>query len=161
MAAAVLKTRILAGLADLLQPLGFRRRGQIFDRPSSDVVHLIGFQSSQTGTAQLARVTLNLGIWVPALSDREARSSVWDAHWHERLGHLTDHQADQWWEVSNDASAAATTHEICSQLLLFGIPALEKIPDSTALLAVWDAGMSPGLTKLQRERYKVALRGTV
>jgi hypothetical protein len=34
-----------------------------------------------------------------------------------------------------------------------GIPALDRLPDLAALLALWDSGQSPGLTPAEARRY--------
>ena len=161
MDAAEIKTRLLTQMAELLRPAGFRRLGQSFSRPTRDVAHLIGLQSSQGSSTHHLRATVNLAVWVPALAEEGARPNIWSSPWRARLGSLTDHPADIWWEASDAATAAAAERDLLGMLRLYGIPALDQIPDLAALLAIWDSGRSPGLTAVERERYLAELRGAV
>jgi len=65
---------------------------------------------------------------------------------------------DTWWEVSSDVEAEASGLAIASALQRFGIPWLNAIDSTDALLAQWESGRAPGLTDGQRTRILQRLR---
>jgi Domain of unknown function (DUF4304) len=112
-------------------------------------------------TAAVLRVTVNLGVFSPAL-DRALGGSVGEpsepaCHWRERLGFLLPAHADVWWTVSDAAEAAAVAAEISDAIAAVGLSALGQVGSTQALRALWERDVCPGLTEYQRRRYLAAL----
>jgi hypothetical protein len=147
------KEAFLTGLRDVLKSAGFRKRGAVFHRASGDAVHLIGLQSSIDSAGQIPRVTINLAIWCKPFAERGTEPSVIASQWRCRLGDLMPARSDVWWTLSGKDSVAPAVREVAVALKAYGIPALDKLPDCTSLLALWESGRSPGITLEQSQRY--------
>ena len=156
-----LRGLIIDAVTQVLRPLGYKRNGHTFVRNSFDLHHIVGVQSSQSSSANHLRVTINLGISVPSLAEGEYRIDISSTHWSSRLGQLLPVATDQWWEASGAEDAQITGNAIGVALSRYGLPAFDAIPDTKALLALWQSGRSPGLTSTQRERYVRQLRDAV
>jgi hypothetical protein len=150
---------VIAAAAVVLSPCGFRKRGSVFWRKLDGLVHLVSVQSSVSSTASVSMVTVNIAIVCESLLDEGERTSVSGAHWRERLGHLMPQANDVWWTITTADEAHAAGAEIASALANCGLPALDRIRTPASLLALWQSGRSPGLTKVQVERYAAQLGG--
>jgi hypothetical protein len=144
---------LVAGLRDALKSAGFKMRGAVFHRRSGDVVHLIGLQSSIDSPGQIPQITINLAIWCKRFAAAGTEPSVIASHWRCRLGDLMPVGSDVWWVLSGKASVARATQEITSALKAYGLPELDRLCDSAALLQLWASGRSPGITAAQAKRY--------
>jgi len=145
------KRRILEVVAEVLRATGFRKNGSHFTRDIADVVHLVTVQSSVGSTADAVRMTVNLGVWVPAL-EGDAKPDIWSAHWRERLGFLMPEKRDVWWDAASDDEARVVAHRIAGAVRDFGLPALSGLANRRALLDLWRTGSYPGLTEVFAER---------
>jgi hypothetical protein len=145
------KAAILDAMAEVLRPLGFRKKGSHFTRESGGVVHLVSLQSSATSSADAVRVTVNLGVWVSAL-EGDAKPDIWAAHWRERLGFVMEERRDVWWDAASDNQAKSAAAAIADSIRRFALPVLETLASPGALLSLWKSGRSPGLTAVQAER---------
>jgi hypothetical protein len=66
---------------------------------------------------------------------------------------------DVWWTIPDSrAERSQLAEEQVAYLHCPIRPALESLGLSTALMALWEGGSSPGLTRVQRERYLAQLR---
>ena len=147
-------------LATLLLPLGYKRESFLFSRPSEDLIHLIQLQGSRSNTAALSKHTVNVAVWVPALSPEE-KLSVPGAHWQNRLGSLCHERTDLWWQSSSAETAGIAASEITSRDKHFALPSLAELANSRALLSLWQSGLSPGLTQFQATRFCGALEASL
>jgi hypothetical protein len=152
-----LKAPVLAQLQAALAPRGYCAAGTLFQRELAEVVHLVELHSTQEQDAAHIAVTINLGVFAPALVDPDIRDyirpSILQAHWRERIGILMPQRRDQWWTIDSAAQAAAVGAEIAVSVEEYGLGPLEKIPDIAALRRIWEAGASPGLSAYQRRRH--------
>jgi hypothetical protein len=152
-----LKAPVLAQLKAALEPLGFRQAGTLFLHERPEVVQLVELQSSQAEDAAHIAVTVNLGVYASELVDADIREyirpSIPQAHWRERLGILMPQRRDKWWTIESAEQAATVGADIAVNLEEYGLPPLAKIPDLAALMKIWQAGASPGLSDYQRRRY--------
>ena len=148
---------ITEALSAVLVPCGFTK-GPLFLRASADVFHLVQLQGSDTNAHASSRYTINLGVWVPALSAGE-KPSLAAAHWRQRLGFLCPEQEDVWWQISAQRNAPAVAREIAERIERCALPRLASLSNSRALLALWRSGTSPGLTKVQASRFTNVLVG--
>jgi len=153
------KRRILEVMAEVLRAAGFRKKGTHFARDIADVVHLVTLQSSVGSTADAVRVTVNLGVWVPAL-EGDAIPDIWSAHWRERLGFVMPDKRDVWWDAASEGEARVVADRIANAVRDFGLPALSRLANRRALLDLWRTGSSPGLTEVFAERLMKRL-GTI
>jgi hypothetical protein len=152
-----LKAPVLAQLQAALAPRGFRAAGMLFHRELEDVVHLVELQGTQEENAAHIAVTINLGVFAPALVDPDIRDyirpSIPQAHWRERIGILMPQRRDKWWSIENAGQAAAVGAEIVVSVEAYGLAPLGRIPDIAALRRIWETGASPGLSDYQRRRH--------
>jgi hypothetical protein len=143
-------------LADYLVLIGFKRKAVLFSRPIEDVVHLIQLQGSSGNAVGAAKYTINVAVWVNSLAPKE-RASVSGSHWSQRLGFLCPEHSDLWWGAASEKSMRQTALDIVDRVENYAIPALAALPNARSLLALWRSGVSPGLTKLQADRYSKAV----
>lgn len=157
MPAFELKEPVLAQLKAALEPLGFQQAGALFVREQPDVVHMVELQSTQDESGGHIAVTVNLGVFAPALLDADIRNyvrpSIPQAHWRERLGILMPERRDKWWSVECPEEALTVGAEIAVSVEEFGLAPLARIPSIAALKKIWEAGVSPGLSDYQRRRH--------
>ncbi len=147
---------VLAALTAILKPRGYVRTGSTFRLRNSDTVCIISLQSSTSSTSALARVTVNLGVHVPALQDSERPEespSAWSSHWQQRIGHLLPEKKDVWWSIHSVEEGSLIATEIVGCMERFGLPALTQLSTVSALRRLWESGCSPGLTEAQRVRF--------
>lgn len=156
---------ILFEKRDLLRPLGYGKRGQIFEKETSELVYLIGLQKSLGSTQQEIKVTVNLAIWVKSLAsiraDKPEKSNVWDAHWRERIGFLSPENKDKWWRVKTEDEAQRVSKEICEKVQKYGIPEFDKIQSVSDLVKLWREGFGRGLTDVEVKNYLKKLKATL
>lgn len=133
---------------------GYRREGALSARKLEGLWHLIGVQTSDSGTADSGKCTVNLAVWCEELG--EGSPSIWGAHWRQRIGNLMPNPSDRWWDVS-DASVGEVSKTVAATVVQYGLPALDAIDSVDALRALWESGRSPGLTEQQRRRNLAAL----
>ena len=157
MSAAAFRKSITSAMEGYLRNAGFRKRADVFVRPVADVFHLVALQASQSSTRNNLKVTVNLAVQVPALAESPANLSISTAHWSQRLGHCLPKPSDVWWTASTPEQATFVAAQIVEALQQYGVPALESLSDSSALLKLWESGKSPGLTRHQAARYAAAL----
>jgi hypothetical protein len=157
MPAFELRAPLLAQLRAALEPHGYKQAGALFLRDLPEVVHLVELQSTHGDAAMHIAVTVNLGVFAPALVDSNIRNyirpSIPQAHWRERLGILMPERRDKWWSVESVENAGCVGAEIAVSLEEYGLAPLAKIASVAALRKIWDAGVSPGLSEYQRRRY--------
>ena len=158
-----LRAPTLAALHALLRPLGFQKVSGLYSRATQNIVHLIEVQGSRASTKEEARITVNVGAFVPELVYADVREttkpSIPGAHWRTRLGHLSPEHTDLWWHIANEEQAFAAAQDIASRVQAYALPALAELPNSTALVAQWQAGNARGLTEPQRKEYLARLGG--
>jgi hypothetical protein len=159
--AAAYKKTILTTLASALLPARFRRRGATFVRRSADVLHLVQLQSSQKSTEKAAIVTVNLGVFSTVVEMARGGSitapTEADCHWRQRLGFVMPAGRDIWWEADTAATAMKVGAELAGTVSVHGLPALDELASTAALVRLWQSGASPGLTGRQRRDYLAAL----
>jgi len=146
------KKQIGLAVATMLAPLGFRRKGQVFTRQLDEVAHILSLQSSSS-TASNLKITVNLGVWVSSLAEDGSKPDLLSAHWSERLGFLMPQRIDCWWEILSGHDAELATKRIVEAIQTYAIPQFERLANRDALVALWKAGHSPGLTEFQAKRY--------
>jgi hypothetical protein len=137
--------------ARLLKQEGFHKSGILFSRALPEITHLIGFQKSNTSSAYSIKITVNLATWLPALS--KGKPNIWDAHWRERIGHLSPQQTDLWWVIDSPECAQRVGEEIANLIQRWGLPAINELTTQGSLIKLWSSGSSPGITDLMRRQY--------
>jgi thioesterase domain-containing protein len=157
MSAASFKKTVLDAMAGALKGNGFKKRASVLSREVGDVVQLVSLQSSQQSTSDCIRVTVNIAVCIPRLL-QDGLPSVWDGHWHKRIGDFAAVPADRWWTIASAENAAQAASEICETLEASVVPTLQSLSSSSALLQLWRSGQSPGITKGQASRLIEALR---
>src|ERR1700694_2550010 len=125
MATSGLKATVFDAIGRSLTPLGFRRRGTTFRRELAQVVQLVQVQTSQSSSSAVTKLTVNLAVLAPSLSnDRFVRPAVEAAHWRQRIGHLMPGHRDLWWSISDKPQAMLAASEIADRLARDGVPGL-------------------------------------
>jgi hypothetical protein len=131
-----------------------------FTRDTGDVTHLVSLQASTASTSSALKATVNVAVWIPALEEN-AKPDVWSAHWRNRIGHLMPEHSDIWWYANSDEEAKSIGTQIAEAIRDFAIPILETLATRRALLALWETGVSPGLTAVQADRFRRRLLSVV
>jgi hypothetical protein len=143
--------RLLEAMAEVLKPLGFRKKGQVFTSKRDDVILLVELQKGKWTTAEELQVRVNFGAfslpferewanrghWVSSV-DNPARAA--SCHWqsHGRM------REDKWWGVPDDEAAERVSEEITEFLRETVLPTLENLVPISRLHAVllehWQRG---------------------
>jgi hypothetical protein len=147
------KKAIVEAIAGVLRPAGFKKSGAKFSRAVEGVIHLVTLQSSQSSTADSAHLTVNLGIWLPALDEPGGWPDIWQAHWQERIGFVMPAHGDVWWDVGSETEAAAAATEIARAVRSHALPTFDALSTVDALIALWRSGRSPGQTDRMARLY--------
>jgi hypothetical protein len=150
--------RIIANrLADALRPLGFVEKGKgTLMRYRDDIVQVINLQKGKQTTKDKVVVTVNLGAYSIPLGQElgsPAPDDIWDCHWRERLGFLLADKTDKWWDIHNLAEADSFAADLSEMISKSALPLFERLDSTSNLVCLWQQGASPGLTKVERDRY--------
>lgn len=155
--AASYRDAVVDALRDGLRAAGFKKRGSVFHRVSADVVHLVALQSSIDSPGQVPMLTINLAIWCKPLAAAGTEPSVIASVWRCRLADVMPAGSEVWWPIAGKDAVPRTAKAILGALKAHGVPALDVLPDSAALCALWRTGRSPGLGADAVARYLAAM----
>jgi uncharacterized protein DUF4304 len=141
-------------ISGLVCPLGLRKTGRTYNRPSAEgLTQVINLQIARPDpvppsrqaagerSAPSDRFTVNLGVWIPEVSDyhlMHPRSRViqeYDCQVRTRLGALTAPGTDPWWPLDERWPDAAA--EIVRLLHDHGLPWLEHFGTRDCVLTDW------------------------
>ncbi|MCW1922612.1 DUF4304 domain-containing protein [Luteolibacter arcticus] len=128
----VIKEAISALHALHLKGLGFRKDGSTWVR-ASKWPQVINLQLSSWNTADDARVTLNLGVFVEELrqalgeSPLKGKLKEYDCSPRARIGQLRPGGQDHWWKVTPLMPPDTLADELFAELADHGMPWLERM----------------------------------
>jgi hypothetical protein len=153
----------IAAIAKTLEPKGFERRGKVIRAMSDGNAQIIEFQKSDKSSDRRIIFTVNIGVVCGDLLDTERtdvnRAEGIDAHLRNRLGMLLAPPSDKWWELSESTDLDALARELSALILSKAVPYLGRFKSADDLIALWESGVSPGLTAIQRSRFLSELKG--
>jgi hypothetical protein len=154
--------KLIAKVAGLLVGRGFKRRGRVLKKVVDGNAAIVQFQRSVNSSARQIIFTINLGIVCGVLLDPErvdiSTSGIPDAHLSIRLGRLLEVPSDKWWTLSDTTDLDSLTQKLSDAILARAIPYLERYLSAEALIALWESGVSPGLTAGQCSRFLSELK---
>lgn len=154
--------RVLYATAQMLVPLGFKKRRLSFRRPVTSNVAVVEFQRSNANGCGRLRFTVNVAVLSAAVTAVNGgnvdKMGASEGQLRERIGNLMG-KGDLWWEVGPDTNAEALSTEVASALRDYAVPYLDGYAGDDALRTLWQSGRSPGLTQVQRVRCLSALGG--
>ena len=153
---------VLRSVDSLLKSRGFKRRGQVFRLFSDGNCGIVEFQKSDKSSEDRLMFTINLGVVSGELlgADPATEKSLGsiDAHLRQRVGMLMPDRPDKWWVLESSTNAEALADELTNLLSERAVPFIQEYLSTDSLIALWEAGQSPGLTAVQRDRYLSALK---
>lgn len=144
---------VLAALRDSLKRRGYSKSGSTFRLRNPDTISIVSLQSSNSSSSSLVKVTVNLGVHIPALQDpqrTEKNRSISSCHWRQRIGSLMPEKNDVWWSIQTPEEASSVATAITRAVEQFGLPAVEQVSTVAALKQLWESGHGPGLTEVER-----------
>jgi arabinogalactan endo-1,4-beta-galactosidase len=149
------KAILISKLSETLKPGNFKRKGNIFTRSNGDITYYISLQSSQSSTADILKVTMNIEISSAVISELDDISIPLhdQRHYFRRIGTYMENMSDKWWTIDNVHSAEKTANEIIFVITQKVIPHLETITSTQDLEAIWNGDGYIGITDGQRKRY--------
>jgi len=146
-------SRLVSHVARYLRSEGFLRKRQAFLLGRSDGWALVVFQKSRKSTQTEILFTINLGVVSRRLmefcEDGLGFPNIDDAHWRVRVGYLLPEKRDIWWTITPSTKYEHLLGEVESALNR-SIAELKTYLNDEVLRDLWLAGISPGLTDLQR-----------
>lgn len=148
--------QVVSGIGQKLKADGFAKSGNTFRCVQDRNAAVVEFQRSQSSTVDVIRFTINVGVvsgrllaeWQPIVS----KAGAADAHFRQRIGSLLAVADDKWWTMD----AASDPNSIIAEVEPLIPPAVALLKSrilDTDLVALWETGVSPGLTEGQRQRY--------
>lgn len=129
---------VLAHLAAVLKPRGFRKSGQTFIRQVDDCFLIVNLQASQFGTGQYQRYTINLSVYCDQLKPREKdplKLKEYEGQWRARIHAFRSDRRSQWWEVRSDSDAEKAGLEMAQELPI-ALEAMEGISTYEGLINI-------------------------
>ena len=134
------RTRLNAILKEwvtpLLEPHGFRKRNNVYERRVGDTAWIVDVQWSRWKSTDRAEFTLNCGVFVAGVTSvyfnrpDPSRIQVTDCCIHTRIGMLAEDKLDKWWRFQADDVAAQVDRSIgeeaSSRLRAHVIPFLNR-----------------------------------
>ncbi len=118
-------------LAARLKGHGYRRKGRTFHRRSEESVCVVNVQASRWNAGMLGKLTLNLGVYFPALEVPITGGASSDppsepeCTLRQRLGGLLPEPGDRWWSVEVGSSPHVLSTEVADLWQTFGAPWLD------------------------------------
>lgn len=93
------------GLTPLMKEQGFRKTGRDYRRRVNDNWDILNVQSSQGNVGPNGKFTINLGVYLPAISNLvssyspESAPKEYECTIRVRIGSLMPQKADFWWQI--------------------------------------------------------------
>lgn len=119
-----------------LKQLGFKRRRGNFHRPVGANWEVINLQRSYWSETGHVAFTVNLGVAWECVRETVrgsewkagTRPSVYDCHFHERLGFLFAGR-DVWWDINAGTDVAVLAEAVAQAIERYGLPWLDERSD--------------------------------
>jgi len=150
-------SNLVKAIGESLMAIGYKRHGQLLKFLAGSNCGMIGFQRGMASSKDSILFTINLGVVCGALLDASIvpleKAQITDAHLSTRIGLLLPERQDKWWEINHSTDFQSLSKEILDTVWTKAVPYVSQFVDSKALCSLWESGQSPGLTKLQRDRY--------
>ena len=144
------KKIIIERLNSFLAPLGFKRKGNIYQKISGDLTYYIGLQSSMSSNADLLKFSINIEIASLELArhDDDRTPIHLHRHYFRRIGNFLKPSQDKWFLISSMDMAKNESDEIINLIKDNVIPEIEKLKSANDLMI-----NSFGLTDKRKEYY--------
>lgn len=118
-----------------LKALGFRKSAHTWTRTTAQLerTELINVQLSTSNTGSEARITLNLGIHVPAFHEAVGGLPVTgalnasDCAIQSRIGSLHEDRQDQWWTVTSSTEPEALAELLHTEIITHALPWFSRL----------------------------------
>lgn len=152
-----------ASVAEILDKHGFQKRGKhMFARLCDDLIYIVLLNQGRKSANMQDKITVDIGIfsvWLANIAGRQALESsaylpgmlISDCHWSERIGYLMPNNDDVWWDIDTLENAVASCSQITHAIQEYCLPQFNRFTSVSDLIESWKRGISPGLSKLQRE----------
>jgi Domain of unknown function (DUF4304) len=153
--------------AELLRPLGFKRKGPIIFTRTADNFGVLHFQSSSKSSKAEIIFTLNIGVIIGKLVDSRCYSqfikhpSSMYAQIRVRIGFFLPEKQDVWWNVSRVVDAPRWCKDFSQLILEEAVPFVQHNMKIDNVVSAWEQGRSPGLTDGERVVYLARLHKLV
>jgi hypothetical protein len=146
---------IIDKLFEILKPNGFKRSGSTFYYSNGDLTYFVNIQSSQSSTAMMLNMTVNIEIYSSIVYKLQETSlpQKLSRHFTERIGFLLDNPHDKWWIIENEKEAINAADEIAHVINNKILPKFDKLKTTNDLATLWRQNKCPGLTEHQRKEY--------
>lgn len=149
------KKIILTGLSEILKPKQFKKSGANFTFSNGDLVYFINLQSSQSSTANILKVTVNIEIASTLLAKLEDTSLPEKdiRHYANRIGSFLPTHQDKWWAIDSIETAQKASQEINTIISNDIFNLFEKLKTTNDLAELWNTEKAVRLTEVERKKY--------
>lgn len=103
----------------MLKQIGFNKKGNNFYLEAGKNYGVINFQKSRDSTKEVAKFTINFGVYPDVLARLQysysdsTKPEVEQCHWQSRVGSFMPGSPDYWWYVNvSDGLSSITTNVI-------------------------------------------------
>lgn len=143
----------------ILKDKGFKKVGMNFNCKQNDLIYFIQIQSSQSSTAAVCKLTVNIGIVSLKLCELMgiSKPGYLNSHWRKRIGSYLDHPTDKWWTIADMATADNSTNEITALLKNRVLPDMFSFKTTFDLEQFWLSGRCQGITEYERKNFLKSL----
>jgi len=125
----VIGTRV----APLLKNAGFKKKARNFHREHEDRVELINIQASQFNDGAEGKLTVNIGVYFPAITEITEAPPVkgmpkeYNCTIRKRIGSLSTEKQDTWWSVGPDTDLNEVAVDLAQKVESVCFPWLEEM----------------------------------
>jgi uncharacterized protein DUF4304 len=158
----LINAAIVRGPAGLLKAEGFRKKGRLFYRHSSEVTTHVWFQASRWNNPGRASFTVNLSTYLPAIAEAKGEDPILEPtkvrppHAGLRIGHLMPEQTDYWWNITSPREVESVAQQVTVALREYGLPYLARVETLEGVAEL--SGCIPGIIDDPTEPKAVALK---
>ena len=140
-------------VASELRLRGFRQARLKFVRPGEEVVSLIEFQMSRSGTADYSTFVINFGVIVPRLYQGRNVAAPFhtECHWGCRVRDKERHE--RWFSVRERDSSDDLAREMIQIIEADVVPVLATKQKEADLIEAWMTGHGSGSSRIKKLEY--------
>lgn len=154
---------LLGLLFSIIKEQGFKKKDNTFFINEHNNWGIINFQKSSKSNDKELFFTINLGVinqsiysFLSGLTEIQ-KTSVLDAHWRIRIGHLLPQNKDYWWSLNQNTPIEGIVKEVAEVLITVAIPRIKELTDDQILRDFWLSSKPAFLTESQKNLYLAIL----
>lgn len=143
--------------------MGFFKKGNSFYLEADKNLGVINFQKSRESTKEVAKFTINFGVYSDVLGqlqydyNNSVKPEVEQCHWLARVGAFMKGSPDFWWEVKMSDDLKSVASNVMDIVQNIAMPEINKRINDEGLVNSWMNETFAGTTEIGRFKYVTTL----